>query len=64
NDLFERNIRDEEEIPSTIDIQSDSIMDLDNDINESLSEELDNAERNSESNNDDYTWEDSGDNTL
>ncbi|CAG8585193.1 2341_t:CDS:2, partial [Scutellospora calospora] len=34
NDLFERNICDEEEILSTIDIQSDSIMNLDNNIND------------------------------
>ncbi|CAG8554704.1 9321_t:CDS:2, partial [Scutellospora calospora] len=43
NDLFERNILNEEEIPDSIDIQSISVINFDNDISESLFQELNDA---------------------
>ncbi|CAG8627382.1 10211_t:CDS:2, partial [Scutellospora calospora] len=64
NDLFERNICDEEEIPDTIDIQCDSDTNLDDDMDnfpESLFQELNDAERNSESL---YLQLDNDDNSL
>ncbi|CAG8571054.1 4732_t:CDS:2, partial [Scutellospora calospora] len=61
NDLFERNIHDEEEILDTIDIQCDSDTNLDDDMDKSLSQELNDAKRNSEYL---YLQSDNDDNSL